>query len=175
MKSGRIIITLTLALLSIGAMAQHVIDYQSRLQEPILADNYLPAGVNLYMDESSARIMNILNNQQVDSLVAGYRIGIFLSNGYAARTEAEAVIERCERYFKEVPTTLRYDNPYFKVSAGYCITLEEAVILLNKLSQRFPRAYLVREQIPINCFSESWQREVNQAAMADSLSTNNVY
>ena len=38
-----------------------------------------------------------------------------------------------------------YENPYFKVSAGRCVTAEEAIMLLERVRVKFPKAFLMRE------------------------------
>ena len=44
---------------------------------------------------------------------------------------------------------LVYENPYFKVSAGNCVTSEEAIVLLGKIRSQFPEAYLMREDLTV--------------------------
>ncbi|MFI3328842.1 MAG: hypothetical protein SNH79_00870 [Rikenellaceae bacterium] len=93
--------------------------------------------------------------------VSGYRVGVFLSNGANARAQANAVVAICDSLYSDIVTSLTYDNPYFKVNAGYCLTLEEGVMLLNRLQGRFPRAYLLREEIQPRDLVRSWNREKN--------------
>ena len=54
-----------------------------------------------------------------------------------------------EEAFPEVKVYLSYENPYFKVSAGNCVTSEEAIVLLGKIRTRFPEAYLMREDLTV--------------------------
>ncbi|MFR9620621.1 MAG: hypothetical protein SNH63_05300 [Rikenellaceae bacterium] len=79
--------------------------------------------------------------------VMGYRVGLFFDNGAAARSKAAAAVALCDSLYADVLTTLSYDNPYFKVSAGYCTTLEEALMLLQRLQRSFPSAFLINERI----------------------------
>ena len=43
-----------------------------------------------------------------------------------------------------------YENPYFKVSVGNCLTAEEAIILKGRVSASFPKAFLKNEEIAVS-------------------------
>lgn len=79
----------------------------------------------------------------------GYRIGIFFDNSAEARANAVAAKKAFEEDFADIPVYLVYENPYFKVSAGNCVTSEEAIVLLGKIRGRFPEAYLMREDLTV--------------------------
>ena len=67
----------------------------------------------------------------------GYRIGIFFDNG-AEPGQCVAAKQTFETAFPDIPVYLVYENPYFKVSAGNCVTSEEAIVLLGKIRSQFP-------------------------------------
>lgn len=75
------------------------------------------------------------------------------------RTERSCVGQRGHRRFREIypdiPAYLSYENPYFKVTVGNCLTSEEAIILLGKIRDAFDRAFLVREEISLSLFGET--------------------
>lgn len=77
----------------------------------------------------------------------GYRIRIFASHTQSARTEAEAAIALFEEHFK-APVYFVYENPYFIVTAGNCLTHEEAIVHLSKVKRIFPKAFIVTCDIP---------------------------
>ena len=79
----------------------------------------------------------------------GYRIGIFFDNGAEARANALAAKQTFRTAFPDIPVYLVYENPYFKVSAGNCVTSEEAIVLLGKIRSQFPEAYLMREDLTV--------------------------
>lgn len=128
---------------------------------------------NTEYDNKGVEIKNIPS-------VDGYRIGVFFSNNASARARALKVVERCDSLFSEIPVTMSYDNPYFKVSAGYCTTQQEAVMLLHRIQRYFPNAYLMRDVITVDNIVDSRNREIriqeearrvaDSLAMADSLS-----
>ena len=39
-----------------------------------------------------------------------------------------------------------YENPYFKVAVGNCLTAEEAIILKGKIASTFPKAFVKSEE-----------------------------
>ena len=39
-----------------------------------------------------------------------------------------------------------YENPYFKVVVGNCLTAEEAIILKGKIASTFPKAFVKSEE-----------------------------
>ena len=52
-----------------------------------------------------------------------------------------------EESFPGVSVDMVYDIPYFKVSAGRCVTSEEAIMLLERVRAKFPKAFLMRETL----------------------------
>lgn len=79
--------------------------------------------------------------------IAGYRVRIFFDNGQTSRSESEAVLRRFESMYHGVPAYRTYTNPYFKVTVGDFRTRSEAMALLVRLRDEFPRALMVREKI----------------------------
>ena len=69
--------------------------------------------------------------------------------GSQAMREALAAKQTFETAFPDIPVYLVYENPYFKVSAGNCVTSEEAIVLLGKIRSQFPEAYLMREDLTV--------------------------
>lgn len=81
---------------------------------------------------------------------AGYRVCIFSDNGPSAREGAFEAKKLFEEAFPEVKVYMGYENPYFKVSVGNCLTAEEAIILKGRVSERFPKAFLKNEEIAVS-------------------------
>lgn len=50
----------------------------------------------------------------------------------------------------DVKVYMGYENPYFKVSVGNCLTAEEAIILKGRVSATFPKAFLKNEEIAVS-------------------------
>ncbi len=79
----------------------------------------------------------------------GYRICIFLDNGQNARAEAVRAKTLFEETFPDTKVYLSYDNPYWRVTAGNCLTAEEAIILRSKVLSTFPRTFLKNEELSL--------------------------
>lgn len=126
---------------------------------------YTSAKINA--DDSAKQALAAFDKQNSDSrgVVAeatkdGYRIGVFFDNGASARASAIDVMQRCSSLLGDIPATMSYDNPYFKVSVGYCLDKEEAMIMLNRVQRYFPKAYIIRDKITVQNIIESREAEI---------------
>ena len=86
--------------------------------------------------------------------VNGYRIVIFMNNSQNARRDAFAAQESFKSLYPTETTYLTYDNPYFKVMVGNYTSQEEATIHLGSIRRSFPKAFIMRESIPIGEFAK---------------------
>ncbi len=84
--------------------------------------------------------------------INGYRIGIFFDNKAGARERAMEARNTFSEAFPDVKVYMVYENPYFKVTAGNCLTSEEAIVLMGRIRTLFPEAYLMRESLTITDF-----------------------
>lgn len=89
----------------------------------------------------------------------GYRIRIYSGNSQSARAEAEAAQQLFVQNYN-VPTYFAYENPYFLVSCGNCLTQEEAIMLLSKVKIHFPKAFIVMAEIPASTITTTYVRPV---------------
>ena len=87
--------------------------------------------------------------------IRGYRVRIFFDNSQSARTQAQQTMAKFKEIYPSIPVYMDYDDPYFKVTVGNCLTSEEAIILLGKIRDAFDRAFLVREEISLSLFGET--------------------
>ena len=67
--------------------------------------------------------------------VNGYTIVILFDNTQQARENAVKAKETFEENFKGVNIDVTYENPWFTVSVGRYLTMEEAIIELGRLGQ----------------------------------------
>ncbi len=118
---------------------------------------YLTQGVDSMMfttatvneDASTRAALRPFEQQKLSGLTNGYRVGVYFDNSAQARNGALDVMKRCDSLLRDIPATMSYANPYFKVSVGYCTTEEEAVMMLHRVQRHFPKAYLMREAINV--------------------------
>lgn len=145
------ILILLLSLLPAVCSAQSLADFKSRLTSP---DPESRAGVRIVEVGSAAAEVARLSAQQHDAKIKGYRVIIFFDNSQSARSGAAEAQRRFKEFFDGVPTYMTYENPYFKVAAGNCVTTEEAIILKGRIAGAFPSAFVSKEDIPVTVLSE---------------------
>lgn len=155
--------------------AQHTDAFKDRLATPETGANGHRASV--HVTESGGAAAAVRRGDAATAAKAnGFRIVIFFDNGSTARSEAERIMEEFSKGYPDVSCDIRYENPYFKVLAGNCVTSEEAVVLLGRVKLSFPEAYIMREEIPIQNFvtpkpRENSDLEGDDADAADAAAT----
>ena len=128
-----------------GVSAQSLASFKERLSQPAGS-----AAVTVVEHGDAAGVVSRESQSNDRIRFKGYRIGIFFDNGAEARANALAAKQTFETAFPDIPVYLVYENPYFKVSAGNCVTSEEAIVLLGKIRSQFPEAYLMREDLTVD-------------------------
>lgn len=83
------------------------------------------------------------------SKVNGYRVVIYFDNEQYANNRANSVLKSFKNKYPYINAYLVYESPYFKVSVGDCVTMEEAVVLLNTIIGDYPKAFPKHEEIKI--------------------------
>ncbi len=124
-----------------SAEAQSIENYKKALAAPT-ATNEATVTVTEHGDVG-ARVAQTSRAAQRQRM-RGYRVCIFFDNGPDARAGAV----RARNLFMEKHSEasyMRYENPYFKVTVGNCITEEEAIILKGRIAVDFPKAYVKQE------------------------------
>ena len=92
--------------------------------------------------------------------ITGYRIRIFRDNSASARARGIEVRERFAQLFPSTSAYLSYDNPYVKVAAGDFRTRDDALFMLHRVKNYFPKAFIVVENIrfpPLHRADEGYQ------------------
>ena len=82
--------------------------------------------------------------------VEGYRVVIFSDNGQYAGDNAKSVLETFRKNHPHINAYMVYESPYFKVSVGDCLTLEEASHLMSQLEGEYRELFPKREVIKFN-------------------------
>ena len=98
--------------------------------------------------------------------VSGFRIVIFSDNGQYAGDNADAVLQEFRSLYPRINAYLVYESPYFKVSVGDCLSMEEAQILMAKILGNYPKAFPRRESIALEALTTPLTSEVE---LVDSL------
>ena len=86
--------------------------------------------------------------------VNGYTILILSDNSSRARENAVEAKEKFEEHFPDIEVQMYYESPSFYVTAGAYLTMEEAVIELNRFRQIFPKAIVQSKELEVEQFTK---------------------
>ena len=128
------------------ASAQSVEHMRQRLSERNDSDAY----VQVAEDDATASAVRAVENASRATKVSGYRVVIFFNNGQYAGDNANKAMEEFRAKYPNINAYLVYESPYFKVSVGDCLTMEEATILMNSFISDYPKAFPKREDIRLD-------------------------
>ena len=96
------------------------------------------------------------------SKINGYRVVIYFDNEQYASNRAKGVLSSFKNKYPYINAYLVYESPYFKVSVGDCLSMEEAIILMNSINGDYPKAFPKREDITLGQL-KSVRKEVVEA------------
>lgn len=148
-------LTLTLLCAAVCAHAQSLDAFKQRLAEPAPgATLFGRAQVHVTEHGDAARAVADAAHAGQRLYFEGYhRVCVFSDNGPSARDGAFAAKALFEETYPDVKVYVDYEIPYFIVSAGNCLTKEEAIMLKGRVSATFPKAFLKqlkKEKSPIS-------------------------
>jgi len=147
----RILFFVTGVLLAAGAMAQSArLDAFRRK----LAQKDPSNGARVVITEDDSVRAAVRQSRESDRKIHGYRVRIFFDNGQYARQKASEALSQFRSLYPGIPAYIIYENPYFKVSVGNCVTSEEAVRLWGNVKSSFDHAFVVREDFSISALTE---------------------
>lgn len=134
------------------AEAQSLAAFKGKLAtETVSKATSAPARVEVTeMGSAADAVRELSNRNNTNARVRGYRVCIFFDNGQDARAGAMEAKELFQENFPNIKLYMVYENPYFRVTVGNCLTIEEAVILKGKLSSLFPKAFPKSEELALS-------------------------
>lgn len=160
----RLLLTTLFALVAIvSADAQSIDSLIMRLGQ----HNDEGAYVDVDEDRSVTLLMRGVEAQEKESSVVGYRLVIFFNNDQSARENAERTFAEFSEKYPDINAYLVYENPYFKVSVGDCLTMDEALILNRRISADYPKAFPRNEEIKLSDLQNV--RIIEEVIESDSL------
>ena len=139
----RVMLVAVALLLSSVAMAQSVDRVVVGLAERSISGSH----VRVTEDGDTREAVRVVEAQRRQTETSGFRIVIFSDNGQYAGDNAEEVLKDFRGRFPHINAYLVYESPYFKVSVGDCLTMEEAQILMAELVPHYSKAFPKRETI----------------------------
>jgi hypothetical protein len=125
------------------SMAQNIDAMVSRLDGLSMSGNR----VRVTEDVDTRSAVDIVEAQRRSKVVSGFRIVIYSDNGQYAGDNAEKELRSFRSMFPYINAYLVYESPYFKVSVGDCLSMEEAQMLMAQLTPHYPKAFPKRENI----------------------------
>lgn len=127
-----------------GALrAQSLAAFKEHLARPATGD----AAVRVVEADDAAAVVTRLSARKAPTRLRGYRVCIFFDNGRDARAGAMAARNLFAEHYPDIRLYMVYENPYFRVTVGNCLTIEEAVILKGRLAEHFPKAFPKSEEL----------------------------
>ena len=137
-----------------GATAQTLETFKRRLAVPESQPgcSFEPSRVVAVEYGDATRAVAEASRTEQRDRISGYRVCIFSDNGPEAREGAFTAKKLFEESYPGVEAYMGYDVPYFKVSVGNCLTTEEAIILKERVSPTFPKAFVKSEELSIRDF-----------------------
>ena len=145
----RILLILLLGAWATAVQAQSLAAFKEHLSRPSGATSQEGRVTVVEADDAAAAVRQ-LAARPAPTRLRGYRVCIFFDNGQDARTGAMKARERFEEEFPDIKCYMAYETPYFRVTVGNCLTVEEAVILKARLSTLFPKAFPKSEELLVS-------------------------
>ena len=108
------------------------------------------AVVRVTEDRSSMQAVAAIESNTTKDVIKGYRVVIYYDNVQFAQDRAYDTHKDFVEQYPEINAYMVYEKPYFKVSVGDCLSTEEAMILLNKISHKYPKAFVRRDDISLD-------------------------
>lgn len=128
-------------------MAQNIEQVKQRLAQK-------PGAVVVVEQADAATAVRAVDGKAKREKVQGYTILLFSDNSPLARENAFKAKEAFEHNFRDTQLTMYYESPSFYVTAGAYLTMEEAVIELNRFRTIFPKAIVQSKELEVMTFTE---------------------
>ena len=142
--------------LGLSASAQSV----EQVKRELIRSSEQQGSVLVIEGEGVHEAVKAVEAQRRSREVSGFRIVIFSDNGQYAGDNADAVLQEFRSLYPRINAYLVYESPYFKVSVGDCLSMEEAQILMAKILGNYPKAFPRRESIALEALTTPLTSEV---------------
>lgn len=147
----RILAILFVALVSFALNAQDITTpvIPAQVDSSLLGKSIfsaLPANVKV---NQSQKVRQAFDGQIIgnaDKQFNGYRIRIYYNSVQNARAESNSVLARFQNLYPEIPASLSYASPNFRVIVGDFRTRVDAERALVKIKEDFPSATIIRDR-----------------------------
>ena len=145
----RLILLFVAVVVSATAMAQSVDAMVESLSRRTISGSH----VRVVEDSDTRNAVSVVESKQRTKVASGFRIVIYSDNGQYAGDNADNVLTEFKTQYPHINAYLVYESPYFKVSVGDCLSMEEAQILMAKIVGNYPKAFPRRESIALEALT----------------------
>ena len=142
----KLLLILLLGSLTTALQAQSLTAFKEHLSRPS-GTGAREGRVQIVEADDAAAAVARLADRPASTRLRGYRVCIFFDNGQDARTGAMNARTQFEEQFPDIKCYMAYETPYFRVTVGNCLTIEEAIILKGRLAALFPKAFPKSEEL----------------------------
>lgn len=142
--------------LSLSASAQSV----EQVKRELVRSSKEGGSVVVIEGEGVHDAVKVVESQRRSREVSGFRIVIFSDNSQYAGDNATTLLQEFKSLYPHINAYLVYESPYFKVSVGDCLSMEEAQILMAKILGNYPKAFPRRENIALEALTTPLTVEV---------------
>ena len=149
----RCFICLVMLMLGLSASAQSV----EQVRRGLLTNTDNGGSVVVFEGDGVSDAVLAVESQRRVKEVSGFRLVIFSDNSQYAGDNAERVLKEFTDLYPRINAYLVYESPYFKVSVGDCLSMEEAQILMAKIQSNYPTAFPRRESIALEALKSPLQ------------------
>lgn len=136
------------------ASAQNI----ERMRGLLAADGNNGGKVVVLEDSNAKSAILAVDSKAKKSEVSGYRVVLFNDSAQYAQDRANGIMKAFKKLFPEINSYLVYESPYFKVSVGDCLTMEEAIMLRNRVLEKFPDAFIRRDKVTLKTLTNVRRR-----------------
>ena len=158
-------LVLAVALMVSCAASAQSIDQMKRTLKERATDG---ANIEITEDSSVQAAIAAVEAQRSSSEVSGFRIVIYSDNSQYAGDNANATLSNFRSKYPHINAYLSYESPYFKVSVGDCLSMEEAQILMAQILPNYPKAFPRRENIKLTAIHRGRGSREEHIERADS-------
>ena len=145
----RYLVCIVALLMGLSVSAQSV----DRVKRELMRSTESGNSVVVVEGDGVHEAVKAVESQRRSKEVNGFRIVIFSDNGQYAGDNADNVLTEFKTQYPHINAYLVYESPYFKVSVGDCLSMEEAQILMAKLLGNYPKAFPRRESIRLEALT----------------------
>ena len=138
-----------------GASAQKIGNVRSKLGA---RSDKSGAKVLVVEDRSTQNAIAAVEANKPQNTIEGYRVVLFYDDAQYSQERANGVLAAFKKEHPEINSYIVYEKPYFKVSVGDCVTVEEAIVLRSKLIRTYSGAFIRRDNISLNQLSNVRRR-----------------